>query len=129
MKNKRKRIGEYIVAYGLLMVLGGILYVWHWLFGDYLFAFSVALTCWYVAFGFECAMNGASHTGITMPFYYMGQDFLCNIPFYGKKYRLKLSNGDEDWGGQYPGIFHFTFMHIIFPLGVYFGILKMLGAG
>lgn len=125
---RNKRISDYIVTYALVGVLGVILYMWHWVFGDYLFAFSIALTFWYVAFGFECAMNGGTRAGLTMPFYYMGQDFLCNIPFYGKKHRLKLSNGDQDWADAYPGIIHFTFMHIIIPMGIYYGLLKLLGA-
>lgn len=79
----------------LWCIIIAILFAYHWLVGDYIFAGTLAFTVWYIGFAFESAMNG--------------------------------STGDEQWADDFPGIFHFTFTHILVPMALYFGTLIILG--
>jgi hypothetical protein len=69
---------------------------------------------WYVA---ECAINGGQTAG-TYPFQYARDDFLNNFGPVHKQlaHRMKLSNGDREWAGMYPGKLHCIFTHICLPL-------------
>ena len=70
--------------------------------------------CWYVA---ECAMNGGQTAGL-YPFQYARDDFLNNFgPIPNQlAHRMKLSNGDREWAGMYPGKLHCIGTHICLPL-------------
>lgn len=111
----------------LWCVIVAILYSYHWLVDDYVFAATIAFFAWYIGFGFECILNRAPKDGVVMPFYYLWQDIQTNLPFYGWGYRLKLTNGDEQWAHNFPGLTHFAWTHIAVPALLYFGILVLLG--
>lgn len=72
---------------------------------------------WYVWYVAECAINGGQTAG-TAPFKYMVDDFKNNFgPIRSQlAHRMKLSNGDREWAGMYPGKLHAILTHICLPL-------------
>jgi len=72
---------------------------------------------WYVWYVAECAINGGQTSG-THPFQYARDDFKNNFGPVHKQlaHRMKLSNGDREWAGMYPGKLHAILTHICLPL-------------
>lgn len=77
----------------------------------------LSLIAWYIIFGLECFMNGATYeNSLTMPFVELARDFYYNLPG-GWNRRLTACRGNAERARQFSGWWHIFFMHFILPFG------------
>lgn len=86
-----------------------------------IFALVFGLAFWYIFYGLELYMNGASFgKGSKYSiFHYLWEEFLWILPG-GRKMKIKFCE-DRDMSSEeakdLPGVFHFMFTHILIPFG------------
>jgi hypothetical protein len=117
---------QALKSIGFIVLVGVILYGFHALVGDLMFAIVMTYLIWHFVFSFECWINGAVEGFWLTAWKHLMHDFLCNVPIYGYYHRLKLAGGNEEWAMQFPGVIHFWLMHIVFPYFLFNGLMAVL---
>ncbi len=85
--------------------------------------FVPSLAFWYVYYGLECYLNGASigRNQYAMPFLCLWEETLWILPG-GRRRKLAFARGDADWADELPGPVHYVLTHGLIlggPLAVY----------
>lgn len=113
--SSRDKVVGTVIGLGILVGLG-VIYTVIAKLAPYSLVLVGAII-WYVWYVAECAMNGGQTSGL-YPFKYARDDFLNNFgPIPNQlAHRMKLSNGDREWAGMYPGKLHCIGTHICLPL-------------
>jgi len=97
--------------------------------GMIIFLLGIGVFFWWLLYGVECFINGTGRIGVFMPFACWFEELLWNLPFVGKRFRLKFTDGDKEWASKLPGPIHFVLMCIVFPLipvAVYLLIVNLM---